>query len=331
MSELLSDPTGLCAEINANGSLRRFEYGEISLSLFVGNEIEGGPTNLYLRKCVPTVESTPLIGPVSGTRFHKNSSGNLVGIGHWQGINYTIALVLARTSAAWFWHVWLENVGEAQTTVDLTYVQDLALAPYGAVRLNEYYVSQYVDHTALSHDSRGLVVASRQNQAADGRNPWSMIGSLRRGVGYATDAKQFHGLATRSGGVPVGLRGNLPDCRLQHEHSMVVIRDEQMRLEPHATVSAGFFGTCLAHHPDATSTADLPQVNAVLAIPESSQADFSSSALATPIATTLFSSAPMLDALDLDPDCVRSLFGSQNRHEERDQSGRLLSFFCGSN
>ena len=50
MSELLSVPTGLYAEINANGSLRRFEYGEISLSLFVGNELEGGPTNLYLRK-----------------------------------------------------------------------------------------------------------------------------------------------------------------------------------------------------------------------------------------------------------------------------------------
>jgi cellobiose phosphorylase len=331
MSELLPDPTGLCAEINANGSLRRFDCGEISLSLFVGNEVEGGPTNLYLRKLVPAVESTPLIGPLSGTRFHKNTSGNLLGTGCWQDIDYTIALVLARSSAAWFWHVSLKNVGEVQAIVDLTYVQDLALAPYGAVRLNEYYVSQYVDHTALKHDSRGLVVASRQNQAADGRNPWSMIGSLRRGVGYATDAKQFHGLATRSGGVPVGLRSDLPDCRLQHEHSMVVIRDEQIRLGPHAAVSAGFFGTYLAHHPDATSMMDLPQVNALLTTPEALQVDFSSSALTTRVAATLFSSAPMLDVLDLDPDSVRSLFGSQQRHEERDECGTLLSFFHGSN
>ena len=212
MNESVSEPSGLRAEINANGSLRRFDCGEISLSLFVGNELEGGPTNLYLRKLAPTVEWTPLIGPQSGTRFHQSSSGNLVGSGCWQDINYTIALVLARTSPAWFWHVWLQNMSEGQVTVDLTYVQDLALAPYGAVRLNEYYVSQYLDHTALEHERRGLVMASRQNQAADGCNPWSLIGSLRRGVGYATDAKQFHGLASRSGGVPNGIQGDLP-CR----------------------------------------------------------------------------------------------------------------------
>jgi 1,2-beta-oligoglucan phosphorylase len=339
MSESNSDPTAIClespagmrAEINANGSLRRFACEAISLSLFVGNELEGGPANLYLRRAAPTVEWTPLIGPFSATRFHQDSTGNLLGIGRWRDINYAIVLVLARTSPAWFWHVWLENVGEVQAAVDLTYVQDLALAPYGAVRLNEYYVSQYVDHTALSHDRRGLVVASRQNQAADGCNPWSLIGSLRRGVGYATDAKQFHGFASRSGDVPIGLRGDLPGRRLQHEHSMVVIRDEQIRLEPHAAVSAGFFGSYLPHHPDATAEADLAHVDAVLAIPEASQADFPSHAAATPVAATLFSSAPMLEVLDLDPDGVRSLFGPPHRHEERDESGRLLSFFHGSN
>jgi 1,2-beta-oligoglucan phosphorylase len=331
MNESVSDPSGLRAEINANGSLRRFDCGEISLSLFVGNELEGGPTNLYLRKLVPTVEWTPLLGPQSGTRFHQNSSGNLVGIGCWQDINYTIALVLAQTSPAWFWHIWLENLSDSQATVDLTYVQDLALAPYGAVRLNEHYVSQYLDHTTLKHDRRGLLVASRQNQAADGCNPWSLIGSLRNGVGCATDAKQFHGLASRSGGVPIGLEGDLPGRRLQHEHSMVVIRDEQMRLEPRAAVVAGFFGSYLPHHPEATAEADLAHVDAVLTIPEASPVDFPSSAAAAPVAATLFSSAPMLDVLDLDPNDVGSLFGAQHRHEERDERGRLLSFFHGSN
>jgi 1,2-beta-oligoglucan phosphorylase len=331
MNESVSDPSGLRAEINANGSLRRFDCGEISLSLFVGNELEGGPTNLYLRKLVPTVEWTPLLGPQSGTRFHQNSSGNLVGIGYWQDISYTIALVLAQTSPAWFWHIWLENLSDSQATVDLTYVQDLALAPYGAVRLNEHYVSQYLDHTTLKHGRRGLLVASRQNQAADGCNPWSLIGSLRNGVGCATDAKQFHGLASRSGGVPIGLEGDLPGRRLQHEHSMVVIRDEQMRLEPRAAVVAGFFGSYLPHHPEATAEADLAHVDAVLTIPEASPVDFPSSAAAAPVAATLFSSAPMLDVLDLDPNDVGSLFGAQHRHEERDERGRLLSFFHGSN
>ena len=46
----LSGHEGLTAETNANGSLRRFDCGSISLLLFVGNELEGGPANLYLRR-----------------------------------------------------------------------------------------------------------------------------------------------------------------------------------------------------------------------------------------------------------------------------------------
>ena len=46
----LASRCGLRAEINANGSLRRFDCGSICLPLFVGNELDGGPTNVYLRK-----------------------------------------------------------------------------------------------------------------------------------------------------------------------------------------------------------------------------------------------------------------------------------------
>ena len=42
----LSSPSGLRVEINANGSVRRFDCGSISLALFVGNALEGGPANL---------------------------------------------------------------------------------------------------------------------------------------------------------------------------------------------------------------------------------------------------------------------------------------------
>ena len=40
-----------------------------------------------------------------------------------------------------------EPAATAAKPWSLTYAQDLALAPDGAVRLNEYYVSQYLDHT----------------------------------------------------------------------------------------------------------------------------------------------------------------------------------------
>ena len=66
----LSSPAGMRAEFNANGSLRRFDFEAVSLPLFIGNELEGGPTNLYLReRCHEPLAWTPLLGPLSPTRF----------------------------------------------------------------------------------------------------------------------------------------------------------------------------------------------------------------------------------------------------------------------
>ena len=194
----LESPSGLTVQVNANGSIRRMDHGDIMLNLFLGNELEGGPANLYLRRLGESVEAIPLLGPRSPAEVRCDSQG-LTLAGTWQDIRFTVSLVLAETAPAWFWHVALENTGDAAATLDLIYAQDLALAHYGAVRLNEYYVSQYLDHTPLAHPERGWVLASRQNQSMGGRNPWCLIGSLGEGVSYATDALQVHGLATRAG------------------------------------------------------------------------------------------------------------------------------------
>jgi cellobiose phosphorylase len=225
--------------------------------------------------------------------------------------------------------VLFENTTSQTQVIDLTYAQDVALAPYGAVRLNEFYVSQYVDHTPLSHAERGIVVASRQNQAVDGRNPWCVMGSLRRGESFATDALQFHGLATRAGAAPAGITGDVPNRRLQHEHSMVVIRDAAIRLEPKARAAAGFFGAFHSDHREATTDADLAHVEEALGLPEA--APISTELRILPQApsqnVTLFSSAAPLETHDLDDSALDTLFGPSRRHEERDDQGQLLSFF----
>ena len=327
----LSSRSGLRAEINANGSLRRFDCESICLPLFVGNELDGGPTNLYLRLHARTVEWTPLLGPTSPTSFHTDpASGMLVGTGSWQGINYSLALVLSQGSPAWFWHVQLENTRSEPLSVDLTYTQDVALAPYGALRLNEFYVSQYIDHTPLQLPGHGFLLASRQNQAADGKHPWCLIGSLREATSFATDALQFHGLASRAGEAPIGVTGELPGRRLQHEHSMAVLRDSPIQLEARASVCAGFFGTYVADHPGATSAADAQLATATLALPEAKAPAIYSTGEETPHAATLFSSAPPLKALDLSPEELRDLFGSQWRHSEVDEHGTRVSFFHGT-
>jgi len=340
----LTSRSGLHATLNANGSVRRFDCDPISLALFVGNEIEGGPANLYLRHHAQTVQWLPLLGPCSRSRFRVDAaSGALIGSGEWLGIRYWIALALAADAPAWFWQVRLENRNASAQQLDLTYAQDLALAPYGAIRLNEYYVSQYIDHMPLQHAARGWVLASRQNAAVDGRNPWCLIGSLRSAVSYATDALQFNGLASRSGDAPVGLAAELPGRRLQHEHSMAVVRDAPLLLAPGARVDAGFFGYHLAHHPLASSLLDLARVDEVLALPEAAPIAINASAAAidatagttdagsgaTFQTATLFSSTPPLNGQELSVEQLGALFVLPWRHEEFDERGERLSFFYG--
>ena len=310
----LSSPSGLSASLNRNGSLRRLDCGAIVLGLFVGNELEGGPANLYLRRHADRVESIPLLGPASPTRFGLNSDGSaLLGRGRWGDIGYLVELTLAAGAPAWFWHVQLENHGATPQTVDLTYAQDLALAPYGAVRLNEYYVSQYLDHTALSHPQQGFMIASRQNLAVDGRHPWSLIGSLGKGASFATDALQFYGLARRGGQAPVGLSADLPSSRLQHEHAMAVLRDAVIRLEPGQGTAAGFFGLYLEDHPEPTSKADLGQLERILAQPKSTAAPLPAlapAAAGSDGSQTLFSSAQPLSVQDLNTAALEGLFAA---------------------
>ena len=58
-------PTGLAVHVNANGSIRRMDHGDIVLNLFPGTEMEGGPANLYLRRLGNQISWTPLLGPRS--------------------------------------------------------------------------------------------------------------------------------------------------------------------------------------------------------------------------------------------------------------------------
>ncbi len=64
---------------------------------------------------------------------------------------------------------------------------------------------------------------------------------------------EFHGLAARAGEPPCGLLGDLPGRRLQHEHSMAVLRDEVLRLR-RGTVAGRILWCIRADHPAATAT-----------------------------------------------------------------------------
>src|SRR5262245_5450470 len=152
----LASPSGLALQLNGNGSLRRIDCRDVTLNAFLGNELEGGPANLFLRRRGERIAWAPLLGPRSPGEIRLDAAGLEVR-GEWSGVRFRVSLRLAAAAAAWFWHVRLENAGSAPVTLDLVHAQDVVLADYGAVRLNEYYVSQYVDYTPLTHPARGVV------------------------------------------------------------------------------------------------------------------------------------------------------------------------------
>ncbi|RBP47692.1 cellobiose phosphorylase [Roseimicrobium gellanilyticum] len=322
-----ASPSGLSVELNANGSIRRIDHGDIMINLFLGNEAEGGPANIFLRLHGESTTVIPLIGPCSSASYRFEERG-MTASGRWGDLTFRLRLVLAESSPAWFWHVEVENHGMKEVACDLVYVQDIALAHYGAIRLNEYYVSQYLDHTALDHASKGVAVASRQNQSMGGRCPWTVIGSLGWGVSYATDALQSYGFSRRTGAELAGLAADLPGKRLQHEHSMVGIQDERFVLQPGANARRGFFSWFESNKSEATSPKDRRFIESALTLPESACPPWPADATDSMPACGLFASAPFLEAVELAEDDINAFVGPERRDAEYDR-GHLLSFFTG--
>ena len=46
----LASPSGLVVQVNKNGSVRRIDHRDVTVNAFLGNELEGGAANLYLRR-----------------------------------------------------------------------------------------------------------------------------------------------------------------------------------------------------------------------------------------------------------------------------------------
>jgi cellobiose phosphorylase len=325
----LRSASGLEAALCANGALRRLDCGDLTLNLFPGSELEGGPANLWLRRRGARIEWVPLLGPRSLAQG-SGSGARWSARGAWGELHYQVSLVLAASATAWFWHVVLENRGRERAALDLLHAQDLALAHYGFLRNNEYYASHYVDYTPLAHPRHGTLLAVRQNLAMAGRQPWLALGSLGRAAGFATDALDFHGLALRAGADPIGLAADaLPSRRRQHEHSLAVLQEEPFSLEPGQRAARGFFAWFEATHPDASGPADLACVERALALPEAKPPAAMETPPGAPPAASLFSARPVLACRDLRDDELAPLFGAPPREVER-ADGRVQSFFHGA-
>ena len=326
----IESPSGLRFSVTPDGSIERIELGDVTLNTYPGTELEGGPANVYLRRLDGALRVTPLLGPRSPAAIDL-SPGRLVATGLWEEIVFHLELRLAHDVPAWFWHVTLSHTGARAARVDLVHAQDLSLAHYGAIRNNEYYVSQYVDWTPLEHPARGVVLAARQNLAMGGRYPWALVGTLGRSASFATDALQLYGRGARTSRALPGLVAErLEGRRLQHEHAMAVLQHAPIVLEPKRSAASGFFGCFAPDHTAASSPVDLAVVDATLALPEARTAVGAAVPTALRRASaSVFGDAEALETHDLDADEIDRLFSRHRRHEEQGEGG-ILSFFHGA-
>lgn len=326
----LSSASGLRAVFTDEACLARLDAGDTSLLMYPASAHESGPANLYLR-LLEGDDATwvPLLGPAGPSRVTWDGQGP-VATGEWEGLRYAVSFRLAEGAPAWFWHVGVENGREGDVVVDVVMTHDPGLAPYAAIRTNEFYVSQYLDLTPVA-TSRGTALAVRQNMPGPSV-PWLLLGSLNRGQGWATDTLQLVHDAARPG-VPQALSAaTLPSHRLQHEHALAVLQDEPVQLPAGARHDTGFYGIFSPDHADATSDADAAWSTQALAQAEAAPASTDlTPGLGAPSplpARSLFSTAPAFTVDDLDTDTLAELTGhSDLRHVETGPDGELLSWF----
>ena len=330
---LLSNAAGLRFELMPHGAPGVCTGHGVMINQHPASVFEAGGMQLWLRLHGgdEPLQIVPLLGPASPLQAQEVAAACWSAQGQWQGLTLQLHCQLAADSTSWFWHLRAHNSAALAQQLSLVLVQDVGLAPYGAVRLNEYYVSHYIDLSALEHPQRGCVLAARQNQVVDGRHPWLVVGSLRRGVSFAADALQVLGLGVRAGAPPQGVAQGLPGRRLQHEHALLAVQDQAHSLAAGESADLGFFAHLLADHPAATSPADLAHVDAALALPQARTPAAAPGAahaagLAPRPSASLFSRAPLLPTLELSADETRQHFSGPWRHEERDE-GTLMSFF----
>lgn len=280
------------AEFSGAGGLRRLEASGLSLLRYPASELQDGLVRLYLRRRRSgSLEATPLIGWSAPARIGWQRAGPAI-VAEVDGIRATVRFRLSARQPAWYWHVHLVNRSDEPVEFDLVYTHDLALAPYEVARMNEYYVSQYLDLTPVSVAGHGVAIAVRQNMPG-ARQPWALIGGLGRPARWATDALQLCSRGRLDGEPLPGLAADLPSSRLQHEHALATLQSEPLVLAPGAVTDTGFYGLVLADHPAATSEGDAHYASGALEDPAAVPPDPSSLPATVPVHGSLFATAPV--------------------------------------
>ncbi|MVP01309.1 GH36-type glycosyl hydrolase domain-containing protein [Paenibacillus lutrae] len=236
-----------------SGDIREITSGPFLINQWLANPIDGSLNNLYLRlHREEGIEAIPLLGVHSGSRF-RYSGSQVIWEGTAEGMSYRVTFTLTPRDI-WFWDVQVSGTADAE--IDLVYGQDLGLADRGAVRSNEAYLSQYIDHTVFDDSALGRVVCSRQNQPQGTLFPYMQQGSLTKAAGFSTDGFQFFGLSYKETDKPEALsRNELANEIYQYEFAYTALQSERVRIGSGVEAARFvFYGLFKPNHPEAVTS-----------------------------------------------------------------------------
>ncbi|MEH7237242.1 GH36-type glycosyl hydrolase domain-containing protein [Bacillus sp. JJ1562] len=300
-----------------SGDILEANYQNIMVNQWVANQVDGSLNNLYLRIHRENgIQVTPLLGVQSNSAVAF--SNNAV---TWQGsveeVTYDVSFRLAK-QGVWFWEI---NVDGNGVGVDIVYGQDIGIADKGAVRNNEAYLAQYIDHSVYEDTDFGYVVCSRQNQGQSTGFPYLQQGSLSKSVGYSTDGFQFFGLSYKETNQPEVLTKDLPNEVYQYEFAYTGLQSEKVILD--GKTQFVFYGLFQASHPEVVSKLEYKELvkqawEEVQAEPKGEAEPIDKVKLQNNIGTPLLTESLTMAEID-------SYY--PNRQQEEWDGDTLLSFF----
>ncbi|WP_205092507.1 GH36-type glycosyl hydrolase domain-containing protein [Thalassobacillus pellis] len=304
-----------------SGDIFEANNQSIMINQLMSNPIDGSLNNLYLRiHQEGAMESFPLIGI---------NSQSEVGFGEnhvtWKGaigdIHYSVIFHLTE-QGVWFWEVTLDGHGPE---VDVIYGQDMGLADKGALRNNEAYISQYIDHQVFEDDQRGYVICSRQNQQQSTGFPYLQQGSLTKSAGYSTDGFQFFNKSYKETNLPAALSDHsLANEVYQYEFAYTALQSEKIKLSGREQFI--FYGLFRENHETAVTELEYESIitdawNQIKAYDHISSESMDKVKIVDEIGDPLCGDPITKEELD-------QYF--PNRHQEEWEGEELLSFFTDS-
>ena len=322
----IQNHTGLNIEFLENAAVKCIKAGSIRISMREASPFSEPGVNVFLRRHTDTIEYISLTGPESTGVYHLSDT-EYITKGNWKGIEYLCALQFSEKSQSWQWNIRISNISGKEAQFDLVCVQDVGLKAAGTV--NEYYVSQYLERLILEDEKLGPVICCRQNMKEKSGYPWLLMACKKGALSGLTDGMQFYGKSYRFTGIPEALLSEKFTGEYAGESSVIALQGRPFTLRSAESYSDAFVFSFLADHPKATSNDDLMRLPELIQEFPEELPGLNDTVWKQP-ATNLFQTAPFLPSEDLGDQEIEKYFGTQRRHEEK-ENGQLFSFFCNDN